>query len=71
MTPVNLVAPGTRLTVGPWFECIPEGATRIAKLNPHGQLYLSCRCGTHLLDGQLSDDQTHYVGLKLKRTQTP
>ena len=44
------------------FTCIDKGAI-LTVLNDEQGLYIPCSSGKHYLDGQLSNDLTHYVGL--------
>lgn len=44
------------------FTCMPEGARRFVAKDKDG-LYVCCQDGKHYLDGQLSTDGKHYVGL--------
>ncbi len=43
------------------FGCIPDDANRVVYSCDDG-LYVKCRAGQHLLDGQVGDDG-HLVGL--------
>ena len=54
---------GSKVEVDGDFTCIRKGEVREVHTHKDGGLYIQCAEGTHLLDGQLSEDKTHYVGL--------
>ena len=55
--------PGTVVQCDGDFTCIGPGERRMIKKSDEGFLYLDCRLGMHSLNGQLSEDGGHYVGL--------
>lgn len=59
---VKQVKKGTIVETDGDFTCIKKGTNREVKENVFG-LYIDCKEGGHQLDGQLSEDGTHYVGL--------
>lgn len=68
--PVSEVEEGTFLQADGGFPCLPEGKILVVKKDKSGDLYVNCsgsRYSKHLLDGQLSDDRTKYVGLRKAR----
>jgi hypothetical protein len=45
------------------FTCVRKGARRVLHKSPNG-LYFRCKCGTHLLDGQVDfGGGRFYVGV--------
>lgn len=52
---------GDRIKGFKGFGCIPDGAIRIVRTCDSG-LFVRCREGIHLLDGQEGDDG-HLIGL--------
>lgn len=56
------LAPGHRVVADGGFTCIPEGATKVVKMNDHGERYVRCRSGEHGLDGQIDRDGDSLVG---------
>lgn len=57
---------GDRIRGFEGFGCIPDAAVRVVRSCDEG-LYVQCREGKHLLDGQEGDDG-HLVGLSLVRS---
>lgn len=58
------VSPGDILIADGGFDCIVEGARVEVERDLHGfgvDLWVACRCGKHMLDGQL-DEEGRYVG---------
>lgn len=56
---------GSRVRVDASFDGIRSGASRVVKKDEYG-LYIDCRTRSdsrHYLDGQLSSDGAHYIGL--------
>lgn len=56
------IKPGDRIKGFEDFGCIPANATRIVRQDDAGRLFVACRQGHHLLDGQ-EDDAGELVGL--------
>ena len=54
--------PGDKIKGFAGFGCIPDNAVRIVRDSPSG-LYVKCRDGVHLLDGQ-EDERGNLVGLE-------
>ncbi len=44
------------------FTCIGRGRRKVVRRCNHG-LFITCREGTHLIEGQLSADGKSYIGL--------
>lgn len=59
---VAQVKVGSKLEADGDFTCIKKGTVLTVEDSKNG-LSVPCKEGGHLLDGQLSDDGTHYVGL--------
>ncbi len=53
---------GDRVRTDNAFTCIAPRQQRVILRCRHG-LFITCRDGKHLIDGQLSDDGKSYVGL--------
>lgn len=61
---VSSLKTGDQVTVDGNFTCLKEGAILPVKKNDDGDLYVDCAVAQyHLLDGQLNDTRTHYVGI--------
>lgn len=56
--------PGARIQADGEFTFISRNATRTIQSDADW-LWIDCRAGQHFLDGQLSADGTHYIGLYL------
>lgn len=54
---------GDILQVDGDFTCMEPNGRRIVFALTTGELYVTCGDGKHFLDGQKSEDGTHYVGL--------
>lgn len=54
---------GSVLQVDGDFICMEKNSKHTVKKNEHGELFVSCKNGTHCLDGQLSDDGSYYIGM--------
>lgn len=54
---------GIKIQVDGDFNCINKGETRFINSSHEGSLSFACGQGCHDLDGQLSADGTHYVGV--------
>lgn len=63
---------GDMLETDGGFTCMKEGVRRVVQGGKErANLYIKCRSSKHYLNGQLSDDATHYVGLyKVRRNGT-
>lgn len=75
---VSEVKAGTKLKTDGGFTCIGEGAVVTVEdtasdengHQPGDRLYFSCAKGKHFLNGQLDDEDQHYVGLYLVEQQS-
>ena len=59
--PCSCVQPGSKLKADDGFTCIEPDAIVTVVEDSHG-LYVPCDDGKHYLCGQLSDDETYYIG---------
>ena len=50
------VKPGDRLFTDGGFTCMEAGELKVVRRDEGGQLYVACRDGKHLLDGQNDGD---------------
>jgi len=56
--PVRLkdLRPGDRLIGFEAWGCVPDDAVRVVRADADGALYVRCREGEHMLDGQVGED---------------
>lgn len=59
---VTEVQAGDTLEADAGLSCIPAGNKLLVYEDSEEELYVKCDKGEHYLNGQLSDDGTHYVG---------
>lgn len=70
MTNIEHISEGTQILLDEGFNCVEVGAQRAVCRDDNG-LYFLCHSGRHYLDGQLSDNGKHYVGIALAPVLTP
>lgn len=58
------VKDGDVLIADAGFTCLPDGGARTVHEDNDGHLYVSCAEGRHYLNGQISSDGRHLVGLE-------
>ena len=71
--PVSRVKVGTKLIADGGFDCLKKGEIVTVEMNEKGELYVPCKDGHHLLDGQGCPDEgdiEYYTGF-LEVTNTP
>lgn len=64
---ISDVKVGTELIPDSVFSCVEAGVPVKIEKTPEGSHFFKCNAGIHHLDGQISEDGLHYVGL----TMTP
>lgn len=60
----DAVKEGTVLIADGGFTCMEKGSSHVVEVDDEGP-YVRCRYGRHHLDGQVTMDETHYLGLYL------
>jgi hypothetical protein len=65
---IEAVTVGTRLICDGEFACLDEGAKVVVESH-ECCLIVRCREGVHYIDGNTSDDGTHYVGFAIDPEQ--
>ena len=58
----SAIKKGDKLIPDEGFDCMSPKQEYAVKMDTIGELYVSCKCGRHYLDGQLNTDDD-YVGL--------
>lgn len=61
-TKVSEIKIGSMVKMDDDFSCMMGGVNRIVQEDDQG-LFVVCAEGHHYLDGQLSEDESHYVGV--------
>ena len=64
--PFDVVRPGDRLVPDEHFTCLDAGVPVEVREDPRGELYVHCRDGRHMLDGQVEQPGGALVGFSLK-----
>lgn len=60
--PHDAVQPGDLLVPDKHFACLDYGVPVEVRRDPRGELYVHCREGRHMLDGQLDQPGGDFVG---------